>query len=390
MTKYDPPTSLGIPVRNIPPPSNGRNQTTFQAMYHVESADWNVGLVPFGPLLALLRECVPDIYLGSWQGRRDSVATLEFGSDTLRMHLSLTSVSGDDDNPPPDVIGITSSGRSRRTINRWEGLLRYDPLQHAAAAPLLARLHALAQEYDKDVWANCIVRGGDGNLNLHRFALRLPEHAYPLDVAYGTGMAEWHDAVKQHVKDTTSGILLLHGPPGTGKTSYIRHLLRDLAGVREPLFLTRALAQDVASPQVIPLILRMAEQDRSPILVIEDAEHMLMSREASDPGGSDLVSLILNLSDGLLNDLCRCQVVATFNTDLRNVDKALLRRGRLIAERKFDLLPVGEAKRLAAIAGCDPDAVTRPTSLGDILGEAPVTAVPSTLNGASRSVGFGT
>ena len=83
---------------------------------------------------------------------------------------------------------------------------------------------------------------------------------------------------------------------------------------------------------------------RFSILIIEDAERVISDRETN--GSSAGVSNILNLTDGILGDCLNIQVLATFNMKKEKIDKALLRKGRLIAEHKFDKLSIDDTNKL--------------------------------------------
>lgn len=50
-----------------------------------------------------------------------------------------------------------------------------------------------------------------------------------LDVNYGYGFAKFHDDLMKRFATGSKGLVLFHGQPGTGKTYYIRHLLRNMA-----------------------------------------------------------------------------------------------------------------------------------------------------------------
>ena len=82
-------------------------------------------------------------------------------------------------------------------------------------------------------------------------------------------------------------------------------------------------------------------------------------------GGANGVSNILNITDGILSDILNIQIVATFNMDKAKIDSALLRKGRLIAEHKFDALGVEDANNLLKHLGKDADA-TKPVTLTEI------------------------
>ena len=83
---------------------------------------------------------------------------------------------------------------------------------------------------------------------------------------------------------------------------------------------------------------------KNSILIIEDAERVISDREGNgSPAG---VSNILNLTDGILGDCLNIQVIATFNMKREKIDQALLRKGRLIAEHKFEKLSVEDSNKL--------------------------------------------
>jgi len=57
---------------------------------------------------------------------------------------------------------------------------------------------------------------------------------------------------------------------------------------------------------------------------------------------------LLNLSDGLLSDCLHMQLISTFNTDIARLDKALLRKGRVIARYEFKPLTVEDSSILTS------------------------------------------
>lgn len=63
------------------------------------------------------------------------------------------------------------------------------------------------------------------------------------------------------------------------------------------------------------------------------------------------VSAILNLSDGMLADFMRLEVISTVNAQAINLDPALLRPGRLLCHRRFNRLEAVRARRLAEHLG---------------------------------------
>jgi len=134
------------------------------------------------------------------------------------------------------------------------------------------------------------------------------------------------------------GIILLHGKPGTGKTTYIRHLTGLVK--KEIIFLPNNMVDMLATPEFIPFMMKYPNS----VLIVEDAEKVVKSRNGN--GNETAVSNLLNLSDGILGDCLKTQIIATFNTDRNLIDKALLRKGRLIAEYLFDDLCVDKTNKL--------------------------------------------
>jgi len=132
---------------------------------------------------------------------------------------------------------------------------------------------------------------------------------------------------------------LLHGDPGTGKTSYIKYLT-SLVKDKDILFIPPSMAEMLSEPTIIPFLM----DHKNSILIIEDAERVISDREGNgSPAG---VSNILNLTDGILGDCLNIQVIATFNMKREKIDQALLRKGRLIAEHKFERLSVQDTNKL--------------------------------------------
>ena len=131
---------------------------------------------------------------------------------------------------------------------------------------------------------------------------------------------------------------MLHGLPGTGKTTYIRHLATLIK--KQLIFVPFEVAHRISSPDFISFMIDHKES----VLIIEDAESLLKTRE---DGENLSVASLLNLSDGLLSDALHMQLVCTFNTNISRVDKALLRKGRAIARYEFKPLSIEKSTRLA-------------------------------------------
>jgi SpoVK/Ycf46/Vps4 family AAA+-type ATPase len=196
-----------------------------------------------------------------------------------------------------------------------------------------------------------------GHLDTEEYDLPVPD--MDLELNYGSEFKKIHDIIIKRLNKTNDkGIILLHGDPGTGKTSYLKYLTKYVQD-KDILFIPPSMAEMLSEPSIIPFLM----EKKNSILIIEDAERVISDREGNgSPAG---VSNILNLTDGILGDCLNIQVIATFNMKRERIDQALLRKGRLIAEHKFEKLPLDETNKLLDHLGKNHKS-NEPMSLADI------------------------
>lgn len=176
------------------------------------------------------------------------------------------------------------------------------------------------------------------------FDLKKPK--IDLELNYGTGFTKIHKNIIDTIKgknDNNAKLVLLHGLPGTGKTTYIKYLAHELG--KKVLFLPPVMADGIVNPDFVPFLM----ENKDCVLIVEDAEKVIGDRTSS--GSSVGVSNLLNLSDGILGDILNIHIIATFNMDREKIDSALLRKGRLIAEHKFGKLSKDDTNTLLSKLG---------------------------------------
>ena len=160
----------------------------------------------------------------------------------------------------------------------------------------------------------------------------------------------WHGDFVNRLIKSRHGLSILEGMPGTGKTSYLRHLMGTLKDSHRFYFIPPTSLGILTKPDFIGFWAkeRQSYADRKLAVILEDADAALMTR-ASD--NREQVSAILNLSDGMLGDFLRLQIICTINCRAAEIDQALLRPGRLLCHRVFERLDPEQATRLASSMG---------------------------------------
>jgi hypothetical protein len=176
-----------------------------------------------------------------------------------------------------------------------------------------------------------------GNFNFSKFNINLPE-TFDIGLNYGKNFESVSEKMIKSLHENSSGLYMLHGRPGTGKTTYIRYLASVLK--KDVIFFPTSFVDEITNPSILSLL----KKKQDCVMILEDAEKALTKRSLSDQ--PSLVSTLLNMTDGILGDILKLNVIVTYNCDRQDIDEALLRRGRLKAEYSFQGLKQDEAKKL--------------------------------------------
>lgn len=159
---------------------------------------------------------------------------------------------------------------------------------------------------------------------------RLPvEEMYPF--LKGESLASYYD----RYLESSANILLLIGPPGTGKTTFIRGLLAHTQS-------SAIVTYDAAILEKDYVFARFIEGDDD-VMVLEDSDAFLKSR--SD--GNTMMHRFLNVGDGLVTAKGKKMIFSTNLPSIRDIDSALIRPGRCFDIVTFTELTKEEAKKLA-------------------------------------------
>ena len=182
-----------------------------------------------------------------------------------------------------------------------------------------------------------IMKDEHGGVRFDPFEVAIPEN-YDINECYEPEFKPVHEKIVENLNKNESGLYLFHGDPGTGKTTYIKYLSSLVK--RDLIYVPTSFVDFIADPSFLPALLHKKHS----VLVIEDAEKALLAREPGD--ASSIVSTILNITDGIMANVFNIAVIATYNSARQAVDKALLRKGRLKGEYRFDKLTIPTAQKI--------------------------------------------
>lgn len=177
----------------------------------------------------------------------------------------------------------------------------------------------------------------DRGLYLENFKINDKFKSLNLEDNYNSDFSEFDEKFLDRLHKNEVGLYLLHGQPGTGKTTYLRNLIRKTS--KRVIFVPPLLANRFSDPNMIPFLMKYPDS----IIIIEDAENIITKRTKGD---NQSVSNLLNITDGILGDCLKFQTICTFNTPKEQIDDALLREGRLILRYEFEKLSVEKSNQL--------------------------------------------
>ena len=159
-----------------------------------------------------------------------------------------------------------------------------------------------------------------------------------LDENYNDDFKEIHEDIITFLNERESGLVLLYGKPGSGKTSYIRHLVNHYP--QDYIVIPSSLISRLSDPDFVTFMIDSSDS----VFILEDCEQVLMDRKTNIFNGA--ITNILNMSDGLLSDIMNLKFICTFNADIRSIDFALSRKGRCYAKYEFKELSEDKVKHL--------------------------------------------
>lgn len=170
-----------------------------------------------------------------------------------------------------------------------------------------------------------LVAYGDGEYYV--IESKLNNQIINIEENYNDDFIPVNDDIIKFLDSRESGLVMLYGIQGSGKTSYIRHLCCTKEA--DYIVIPTSLTQKLGDPDFMSFLIGHSDS----VFILEDCEQILLDRNINMFNGA--ISNILNMSDGLLSDIMNIKFICTFNADIGSIDKALLRKGRCYAKYEF-------------------------------------------------------
>lgn len=172
--------------------------------------------------------------------------------------------------------------------------------------------------------------------------------------------------------NSDASVLILIGPPGLGKTTFIKNIIHRSGGDAKVAYDEKVMNDDGLFAGFI--------DDDTRFLVMEDADAFLQSRQE----GNTMMHKFLNVSDGLISAADKKLIFSTNLPNITDIDAALMRPGRCFDVVQFRPLSIDEAQCVIdeAGAGSIPENKTL-ISLAEIFSQQ-----PSDTFRRKKSIGF--
>lgn len=248
------------------------------------------------------------------------------------------------------------------SVTAWSMEITYDCTHTAEAEAEFRKLSEAFRKCYRRKGGNNIWQVGMSNGQFYLTPAKIEYDAgVPFEMLYPDKFMPVAANIDSFIKTDRAGMVILHGLQGSGKTSYIRKLVNDNRD-KQFVYLPAAMAQQLSSPEFVTFV---HDQLKDSVMILEDCEQMLESRD-SQFGNTGAISTLLNMSDGLLGDELSMKFICTFNAEIGRIDKALLRKGRLVDKYEFGKLDAQKAEKLAELVYGKPMGITADMSLAEI------------------------
>jgi hypothetical protein len=190
--------------------------------------------------------------------------------------------------------------------------------------------------------------------------LPLNREQYPIKEFYPFLGEKTLEEYYDEFMNSNSSIMVLIGPSGTGKTTFLRGLICHTNGKACLSYDSRVLEND-------DFFANFIEDDECNILVLEDADNFIRPRKE----GNMLMMKFLNIGGGLVSSSNKKIIFTTNLPSIKEIDNALIRPGRCFDILHFGKLSVEDSTVIADKLNIDHTSFTQEMTLAEIFNSKP-------------------
>lgn len=170
-----------------------------------------------------------------------------------------------------------------------------------------------------------------------------------IEDSYDTNPTTHYELINSYNEHVNKFMVMYNGVPGTGKTYFLKYLSYQFSKHGYIVIsIPSGLVARFLDPEFVSFVSSLVNDYKKVVFKLEDCESILYSRDSDKQTKPDNVSTLLNLIDGdtFFSSDAKVIFFCTFNTNVDNIDPALMRSGRLFYRYEFKPLSVAKTNAI--------------------------------------------